>query len=159
LYISEDCTTDLVFEYPSSIEEDSKIQYLRPQIKIECGARSEMVPSSLVKVKTMLFDAIPSMRNNIKEIQVLNPSRTFWEKAMLLHTSNVTNKLPHNGHRISRHIYDIAQLYRSGLLDEILDVAKFSSIFFRASIDYDQVNFANFSLVPENEILEQLRED
>jgi len=166
LHISEDCATDLIFEYPSSIDEDSKIQYLRPEIKIECGARSKMIPSSLVKVKTMLFDAIPSMNDSIKEIPVLNPSRTFWEKSMLLHTANMTNRLPHYGHRISRHIYDIAQLYKSRLLDEtlsdeelLLDVAKFSSIFFRASLDYDEVNFANFKLVPENEILEQLRED
>lgn len=166
LYISEECATDLIFEYPSSIEEESKIQYLRPEIKIECGARSKMVPSSLAKVKTMLFDAIPSITDKIEEIQVLNPSRTFWEKAMLLHTSNETNKLPHNGHRISRHIYDIAQLYKSGLLEEtlndeelLLDVVKFSSIFFRSSIKYDLINFSNFRLVPENGILEQLRDD
>lgn len=166
LYISEECATDLIFKYPFSIKEESKIKYLRPEIKIECGARSKMVPSSLSKVKTMLFDAIPTISDNIKEIQVLNPSRTFWEKAMLLYTANELNKLPHNGHRISRHIYDIAQLYKSGLLEEtltdeklLLDVVKFSSIFFRSSINYDSINFSNFKLVPENEILEELRED
>lgn len=73
----------LLIEYPTSF---SAGEYLRPFVKIELGARSDIDPSEMPEVRPYLAEALPDLLGHSTfNVRALAPTRTFWEKAMLLH--------------------------------------------------------------------------
>ena len=123
----------LRFQYPSNIR--GTIGYIKPDVLIEFG-HADTWPSHDVKIQPYLADAIDTFSGFIP-IQTLDPQRTFWEKATLLHeiaNREMTVSIPP---RNSRHYYDIARLARNRIgADAIADTAlleavvKFKNVFF-----------------------------
>ncbi len=73
----------LLFHYPSAYGDAA---YVRPVVKIELGARSDTEPCGLPQIQPYLKEAFPKLFGaGSFAIRTVEPERTFWEKAMLLH--------------------------------------------------------------------------
>lgn len=124
----------LLFEYPSAFPADA---YLRPYVKIELGARSDIDPSERPEIRPYLADAVPdAVGHSVFNVRALSPRRTFWEKAMLLHEETYRPDGPKA--RLARHYYDLWCLIRAGVGASAADdhdlfdrVAAHRTIFFR----------------------------
>lgn len=130
----------LLFSYPGSIQEQG---YLRPDVKIELGARSDVEPSARPEIQPYIADALPDVLGPSQfAVQTLDPRRTFLEKACLLHeeTYRAGGKAP--AARLSRHYYDLWCLIRSGTADAAVAdpdlfnrVVAHRGVFFRRSAE------------------------
>jgi len=97
-------------------------------------------------------------------VQVLAPSRTFWEKATLIHAAcnRSDPKLDSNGQ--SRHWHDLAvladhQIGNTSMADRALleDVVKHKNVFFRAShTNYEGCLSGSLRLIPDAPLLRLL---
>lgn len=129
-----DDAMSLLVEYPSGFSADS---YLRPVVKIELGARSDIDPSETPEVRPYLAEALPDLLGHSTfNVRSLAPQRTFWEKAMLLHEESYRADGPKV--RLARHYYDLWCLIRAGVAERALAdtglferVATHRSVFFR----------------------------
>jgi hypothetical protein len=125
----------LLFTYPSAF---SRGAYLNPQVKLEFGARSDTEPSARPMIQPYLAEALPGeLKDATFPIHTVAPERTFWEKAMLLHEENYSNK-PKPNPRMARHYYDLWCLLGAGIGDKAVvapglfeSVAHHRAIFFR----------------------------
>lgn len=124
----------VLFEYPSAFPTDA---YLRPFVKIELGARSDIDPSETPEIRPYLAEAVPeTLGHSAFNVRALSPRRTFWEKAMLLHEETYRAEGPRA--RLARHYYDLWCLIRAGVAAAAADdhdlfdrVAAHRAIFFR----------------------------
>jgi hypothetical protein len=100
-------------------------------------------------------------------VRVLSASRTFWEKATLIHVACNRSDPKLDADRQSRHWHDLAVLadHKIGgasLADRALleDVARHKSIFFRASYaKYDACLSGGLRLIPRTPLLQALEAD
>jgi hypothetical protein len=75
----------LLFHYPGAFP-PAEAGYVRPVVKIECGARSDDWPSESRTVTPYVADVFPeAVPDAAFQLSALAAERTFWEKAMLLH--------------------------------------------------------------------------
>lgn len=126
----------LVFTYPAVFPATS---YLQAAVRIELGARSDIDPSATPGIRPYIADALPdALGPDTFAVQTLDPKRTFWEKAALLHEENYRADGRPPALRLARHYYDLWCLIRAGtgaaaLADpELFDrVVAHRSVFFR----------------------------
>lgn len=101
----------LLFQYPRLAGEGG---YLRREVRIELGARSDTEPSATCSVQPFVADAAGLVIHGANfEVRAVAPERTFWEKVLCLHEE--THRKTPLGRRLSRHFYDIVQLQHSGV--------------------------------------------
>jgi hypothetical protein len=108
----------LLFRYPTVFPDHP--EYLSQVVKIEMGARSDTDPSSIVEIQPIIAEAFPEVFPASKfMVRSVQPIRTFWEKAMLLHEETYR---PGNKTRrkrgMARHYYDLFQLIRKGVAQD-----------------------------------------
>ncbi|MDX9754718.1 MAG: nucleotidyl transferase AbiEii/AbiGii toxin family protein [bacterium] len=151
----------LLFTYPTAFP--AKAVYLRQTVKIEMGARSDTEPSETIIISPYISDVYPKLLPESKiEVRAVKPTRTFWEKAMLLHEETYR---PVSGKRrkeyMARHYYDLYKLIEKGIAqDAMADESLFSrvashrAVFFRQNwVDYTTLVKGKLRLVPtENQI-------
>ncbi len=98
--------------YPTIFETDD---YLKPWVKIECGARGAVEPEVKRSIEPYIQSEL-GVRLNLKtqNVTLIRAERTFWEKALILHGNycgyrdearRLTDK-----NLASRHYYDVAML-------------------------------------------------
>jgi len=140
----------LLFEYPTVFQQDA---YLRPSVKMEFGARSDIDPSETPEIRPYLVEALPDLSGGAFNVRALSPKRTFWEKAMLLHEETYRGGQP--APRLSRHYYDLWCLIRRGIADqavadcELFDrVAEHRRIYFRHGRGQDTLRRGTLRLGP-----------
>ena len=98
---------------------------------------------------------------------MLSAARTFWEKATLIHVECHRPSLRPSAERLSRHWYDLAQLadHKVGQqalqdTDLLRDVLRIKETFYRSSFShYDQCTTGGLRLIPDEPLLEALRQD
>ncbi len=130
----------LIFKYPGAVQGQS---YVRADVKIELGARSDIEPSARPAIQPYIADVLPELTGpSAFTVQTLDPKRTFLEKACLLHEETYRSAGKAPAARLSRHYYDLWCLIRSGTADEsIADPDLFNrvvahrEVFFRRSAD------------------------
>jgi hypothetical protein len=104
----------LLFHYPESLA--GTAAYLRPVVKIEMGARSDVEPAGAPLIQPYLADALPDVvGQSAFEVRALLPERTFWEKAMLLHEETYRPPGKARKTRLARHYYDLWSLIKNGV--------------------------------------------
>lgn len=127
-----DAEDSLGFRYPTA--QRGEIGYVRPDVLIEFG-HADSWPAQDVAVVPYLecLDAVSGSIN----VRVLDPQRTFWEKATILHEIAHRDEAIGFPPRYSRHYYDLAVLSRSDIgaravrkADLLAAVAKFKNVFF-----------------------------
>lgn len=130
----------LLFSYPTSLEVP---RYLRPDVKIELGARSDIDPSAQPVIQPYIADARPELLGpSAFAVRTLDPRRTFLEKACLLHEESHRAGDKAMADRLSRHYYDLYCLIHSGTAGEALAdpdlfnrVVAHREVFFRRSTE------------------------
>lgn len=130
----------LLFSYPASIEVP---RYLRPDVKIELGARSDIDPSAQPVIQPYIADARPDLLGpSAFAVRTLDPRRTFLEKVCLLHEESYRTEGKALADRLSRHYYDLYCLIRADTADQALvdpdlfkRVVAHREVFFRRSAE------------------------
>jgi hypothetical protein len=155
--------------YPSVI--DTGDAYVRPSVRIECGAKSALDPHQSIVVKPYVADVLPYSSFTIGNVVTVDARRTFWDKVVILHGTRrwFENKgdLRQKGERVSRHYYDVHQMFSSAIgqtaaqdLDLGRDCARHARMFFdRAPFDLAAAVDGRFVLRPTEGMIGPLRRD
>ncbi|MBN1904529.1 MAG: nucleotidyl transferase AbiEii/AbiGii toxin family protein [Deltaproteobacteria bacterium] len=156
----------LVFSYPTTF--NVQIAYLRQEVRIEMGARSDTEPTQEIEIKPYLADAFPDLFQQTRfSVRAVSPERTFWEKAMLLHEETFRPPDKKRKARMARHYYDLFCLIKAGIGDRasmnqdlFIRIAAHRRVYFHYSwVDYDTLRQGNLRLIPQGEQLEDWRRD
>ncbi len=166
--LTEDSSTDpqvIEVEYTSALP--SGIDYIKPKVIIEIGARSMSEPVETVAIRSILAEIYPKTEfaDDAVEISVASAGRTFLEKIFLIHEE--LQKASARIDRMSRHLYDIVMLAdkpfaRESLHDKNLYCSvvahreKFTHI---SGIDYSHHAPQYIHIVPDGEVEAAWRRD
>lgn len=122
--------TDIAFDLPVSTQSDKDPQtieltyssvlpqvptYIRPRVLIEIGSRSLYEPLTQRPINSFVSEYFKGkpFADDSTEIPCVNVERTFLEKIFLLHEEFQKPATNIRTHRLSRHLYDIAQIMDS----------------------------------------------
>jgi predicted nucleotidyltransferase component of viral defense system len=105
----------LLFHYPRMTK--GSLDYLKPVVKIELGARADKDPAQVGRVHPEVSVFFPQLFDGPEiPLRAIDPERTFLEKVTLLHEEN---HRPLEGaqreQKLARHYYDVAQLVQAGI--------------------------------------------
>ena len=133
--------------------------FVRPEVKLEFGARSTGEPHTS---KPVVCDAAPHLPNLVfpeARPSVMLAERTFWEKATAIHV--YCRQERRRGERLSRHWHDLARLDEAGIAasaladrELALSVARHKAMFFSENdargrrIDYEAAVSGGLQLIP-----------
>ena len=144
----------ILFRYPAATVEGT---YIRPIVKIELGARSDVDPSATPAITPYLGDVFPDeIGESSFSVRTLAPERTFWEKVALLHEESYRARDDAPKARLARHYYDLWCLLSAGIGDRARAdaglferVAAHRAVFFRRSKEaQDSLRRGGLRLVP-----------
>ncbi len=111
LTIDADDPQTILFSYPTSFPTLAGAAYVRPVVKIECGARSDRWPVAEQGILPYIAEAFPAAFPDAAfTVPVLGIERTFWEKATILHAEAHRPADKVTPERFSRHYADLAAL-------------------------------------------------
>lgn len=155
----------LLFNYPRTLGNEDGVGYIKPRIKLEYGARGEPEPFEQRSIVPYLAEEFPDELPDAEtSVETLSVTRTFWEKATILHALHHNGKLREG---MSRHYYDLLMLDRAGITDEaitradlLVSVVRNKSLMFAdKSASYDSAVFGQLRLSPDETIVDRLRND
>jgi len=159
----------LLVLYPSIVRADS--EYVRPTVRIECGAKSALDPHGQTTVRPYIAEEVPALKILVPEITTIEPIRSFWDKAVITHGLRrwfeIRGELRQEGQRISRHYYDLHCLLNSAvgvaaLASENLaaDCVRHARLFFnRPDFDLASAQRGSWAIEPSAGMLERLQAD
>lgn len=156
--------------YPSLVKAEG---YLKPYVKIECGARGALEPLSRRDIAPYIQSELgKAISLTTEKVTLIAAERTFWEKALILHGiycgfRDDKNRRPGEGNLISRHYYDVAMMADSkegkrAIADiDLLDrVRLHKQLMFRRGWEkLDEAKPGGLHLVPQKEITKDLEAD
>jgi len=153
------------FSYPSVVE--SQDEYLKSEVLIELGGRNVIDPNEKHEIRPYVAPLTEGLEFPQATVTVLSPSRTFWEKATLIHVECNRGRLKESPDRLSRHWYDLTRLARhdtgqSAIDDRGLfeDVIRHKEIFYNASYaKYDECLEGRLLLLPDDDCMPGLKTD
>ena len=155
----------VVFRYPCAF---SDLSILR-EIRLESGSLAAWTPAAYHGIRPYAADFYPQLfRHPETQVYTVEPERTFWEKATILHREAM--RTPERGpmpSRYSRHYYDLwcmiqagtkdAALGKIGLLDEVV---AFKRKFYRCSwAHYERATRGEIQLMPPEHSIKALTDD
>lgn len=155
----------LLFHYPSAY---AGAAYIRPVVKIELGARSDTEPCGTPKIQPYLKEAFPDLfATGEFSVRTVEPVRTFWEKAMLLHEETFRKSGGGPKARLARHYYDLWCLIKKGVGEKagadselFKRVAAHRAVFFRKSKEaQESLRPGSLRLIPLPEQLPAWKRD
>jgi predicted nucleotidyltransferase component of viral defense system len=148
----------LVVAYQSILSDTNT--YVLPRVKIELSGRSLKEPNEVKSLNTMMSMVYPNVEfvKIESSVKTVLPQRTFLEKVFLLHEEFLKEVASIKYERLSRHLYDIHQIYSAfgeDLLDDSLfqiikkHRAKFSPI---KGTDYENMEINHITFLPPDQI-------
>jgi hypothetical protein len=165
--VSEDDEQTILFSYQTVFEEVAT-PYIKRQVKIEAGARSDFWPSEEQIVRPYVAEVYSEKLTDCDApVRVLSLERTFWEKASILHAEAHRPSDKAMPKRYSRHYSDLAlmsrtdagrkALLRGDLRDRVIAHKK---IFFESAwASMETAVPGQFKLIPAQARLAYLEED
>ena len=134
---------------------------------LEFGGRNVISPNEEHPLRPYISAELPELQFPEATVRVLVPSRTFWEKATLIHVACIRSDPKLDADRQSRHWHDLAVLADHNIgkiaipdLQLLQDVVKHKNVFFRASYtNYDTCLSGGLRLIPATPLLQALRVD
>ncbi len=134
---------------------------------LEFGGRNVISPNEEHPLRPYISAELPELQFPEATVPVLVPSRTFWEKATLIHVACNRSDPKLDADRQSRHWHDLAVLADHNIgkiaildLQLLQDVVKHKNVFFRASYtNYEACLSGGLRLIPGARLLEALRTD
>jgi hypothetical protein len=160
----------LAFRYPSNAggAASGRIDYVRPVVRLEIGARSDHWPAEDATVAPYAAEDFPHLfKVATCRVRVLSAERTFWEKATILHMWYHAPAEKTFRDRQSRHYYDIVRLHENGVgdaaiaeIDLLAKVADHKSVFFASGwAKYEEARPGTLRLVPPPARVSELEKD
>lgn len=153
--------------YPNLIAQPSK--YMLPRVQVEIGCRSLREPFSKQTFGSLVDEvyADRDFAEPLFEVPTVNPERTFLEKIFLLHEEFHRQAEKMRVDRLSRHLYDVYHLTKSGVAARAIGdkelyetiVAhrhKFSRV---GGVDYNGHNPKILNPIPPSEIMDDWKSD
>lgn len=159
----------LLLHYPAV--STSSDQYIKPVVKIEAGAKSALDPHCFTTIKPYVDHDMSTLNLIVENVVTINAERTFWDKVVILHGlrrwHDNRGVLRQEGHRISRHYYDIYKLIHSPILQKALsdhtlalDCAHHAQMFFNSTdLDLRHAIPGSLAITPTIEMTEALKRD
>lgn len=151
----------LLFEYPTVFE--TPVDYLRPHVKIEMGARSHIEPHADAAIRPYVAQEFPDVAPDATfKIRTVLARRTFFEKLMAMHELRLQPEEKRNKEKsLARHYYDLHRLILAGTADEaVADSHLFDQVrehrinFFRFGwMDYETLRRGMINPLPKDEHL------
>ena len=150
----------ILVHYPRAI--DSPMDgYNAPSVKVELSPKAEGEPTQSCQISPYVVNEFPkAIKNGKITVETVLPTRTFWEKAALIHEENTRDRAV--SPRLSRHYYDLYQLILNGHTDISLfqKVLEHRKVFFDAKwVEYDQLSPTTLVLCPPDEKLNEWQQD
>lgn len=150
-------------KYQSVVPELS--DYIKPQVNIEISCLSMDEPVEQKQLNTFISEAVPSADEVSVGFMTVVPTRTFLEKIFLLH-EEFQKEYPRS-YRMSRHLYDIEKLMKTGFGEEALtDRALYDAIISHRAIfnnikgmDYSLHAPKTISIIPPNRVHKAYEDD
>ena len=146
-------TTDpeiIELEYQSLFDE---VSYIKRKVILEVSGRSMSEPLQVVQLQSIMDKAFPNtpFTETPFDVQAVVPQRTFIEKICLLHEEFAKQQSLVRTERMSRHLYDLAQMTDTPIAGEALE----NQHLFRSIVEHRRVfiglkNFDYDTLVPKN---------
>lgn len=145
------------------------LPYIRSKVIIEVSGRSMNEPIASVELSSFIdnvFTNAPFAEPKF-EVRAVVPERTFLEKIFLLHEEFSKPSDLVRTERMSRHLYDIAQIMNTPIAEKALSneelyktVIEHRRMFIGLKgFDYSTLLPQTLSIVPQGEIREQWKED
>jgi hypothetical protein len=136
-------------------------------VLLEFGGRNVVAPNENHRLRPYIASVVSDILYPEITVQVLAPSRTFWEKATLIHVACNRSDPKLDSDRQSRHWHDLAvladhQIGKTSMADRTVleDVVKHKNVFFRASYtNYEACLAGSLRLIPDAPLLQALRTD
>ncbi|MDD2466400.1 MAG: nucleotidyl transferase AbiEii/AbiGii toxin family protein [Desulfobulbus sp.] len=151
------------FRYPKTT---TGADYIKPQIKLEFGARGGTEPQNETTISPYVAQDFPKLfQQSTCSISTLSVVRSFWEKITILHALCHGSKMRD---RMSRHYYDTFMMaQKEDIIEKALHdkgllalVVQNKTLFFKDSrASYDTAKIGSLRLVPEGDILQALKKD
>lgn len=161
--------SSLRVKYPSLLEADA---YLKPWVKIECGARGAPEPEVKKAVAPYIqTDLGDKFQLTTSDVTLIAAERTFWEKALILHgifcKYRDSKTVPGDNNLISRHYYDLAMMRErpegtAALSDMALmeKVREYKLLLFKSNKEkLEEAKPGSLRLSPQDEIKTALAKD
>jgi hypothetical protein len=134
---------------------------------LEFGGRNVISPNEERLLRPYISAELPELQFPEATVRVLLPSRTFWEKATLIHVACNRGDPKLDADRQSRHWHDLAVLAEHNIgkiaipdRELLRDVVKLKNVFFRASYtNYEVCLSGGLRLIPGRPLVEALRSD
>lgn len=158
----------LLVQYPSATPSGAYVDKL---VRIESGARSALEPNTKRSVSPYLSEDVPQFDLVVPNVTIVDAERTFWDKVVILHGLrrwfDCKGSLRQDGHRVSRHYYDIHQLLASDVGKRAVEdialgadcVAHARTFFNRPAFDLASAQSPTFALTPEGDMYGALSRD
>ncbi|MCL2875507.1 MAG: nucleotidyl transferase AbiEii/AbiGii toxin family protein [Betaproteobacteria bacterium] len=159
----------LLIRYASVYADEN--DYIRPTVKVEVGARSALDPHRPVLIRPYVADDMKAVDLDVPDITTIDVGQTFWDKTVILHGLRQwydnRGALRQQGHRVSRHYYDLHMLWHAPAGQQAvtnrslaLDCARHALIFFdNADLDLAHAHPGAFKIVPSSGMADALRRD
>lgn len=154
----------IIIKYPHAHEDPS----ILPIIRLEIGPLSSRTPVKSLPIRTYLGQApVLKLRYEPESVHVktVEPQRTFWEKATILHSVANRERVPD---RYSRHYYDLYQLAQNKQIKKdafdqselLADVVKFKETFYPSNAShYETATLKQIQLIPSVTIIDSIARD
>ena len=171
--VTDDGTGDptLLVEYPALYPAEAGA-YVLPQVKIESGTRAALDPNTVDCIKPYIADDFADGQFlEVPNIKVIEPTRTYLEKALILHSLNCRSRdegCPiKDQSRKSRHYYDLAMMAETKIAsaasadqEMLKDARLFDEAVFPARWKkLDEAVPGTICIVPPEQLIESLRND
>jgi predicted nucleotidyltransferase component of viral defense system len=162
-------TTDpeiIEVEYHSLFAEEN---YIKRKVIIEISGRSMSEPLQPVMLQSMIDEQFPNEEFTEKpfEVQAVVPERTFLEKICLLHEEFSKPQALVRTERMSRHLYDLAQIMDTPVAENALKnkdlynaIVEHRRIFIGLNgFDYDTLASKIVKIVPPQNVIDRWKAD
>ncbi len=165
-HITDQDPETIQVNYQSVFDKES---YLPKRVLIEVGARSLLDPYNKMKINSIIDEYYPisDFVENELFINTVIPEKTFLEKMILLHEEfhKPDEKIRYN--RMSRHLYDIAQIIKTDYGQSAMNNAKlFTTIINHRKIftpiktvDYDNLAINQLKILPPGRFMDLYAND
>lgn len=138
------------------------MEYLSPVVMLEIGARSLLEPNEQTQIQSLVEDLFPTIQTTLADSQVATAlaSKTFLEKAFLLHELFSVEGRGDIAERKSRHLYDLSKMMEEDFAlkaisdDELWESIRHHREIFTSvrGVDYTSDVRKRIILVPPSEI-------
>ena len=159
----------LLVRYPA--DEAGGGDYVRPAVRIECGAKSALEPHRPAAIRPYAAEEATGLDLAVGGVTVIDAARTFWDKIVIAHGLHRWHErrgvLRQEGMRVSRHYYDLhcllgSEVGKAALEDRDLgaDCVRHARVFFDRP-DYDLATAVpgTFAIAPGSAMADALARD